>query len=99
VSGGRSLLSGEEIMTIEEIDQVLQAQADKANEGPKYHGIIFRPTCEYNFTEVNPDLLLGAWEQVKRSVINLQAGIVTPADCKAEALLLLLFGAHANHGG
>ena len=90
---------GEEEMNIGEIDQVLREQAATVLAKRPNGGVIFRPTAEYNFTEVNPDLLLGAWDQVKRAITNLQAGIIVPADCRAEALLLMLFGAHANHGG
>ena len=85
-------------MTIEDIDQVLQEQAADVKRRRPQGGVIFRPIPNASFTEINPDLLLGAWAQVKRAVVSLQAGLADPKDHKAEALLLLLFNDHAEYG-
>jgi hypothetical protein len=85
-------------MTIEEIDEVLQEQVEDVKRRRSNGGVIFRPIPNASFTEINPDLLLGAWVQVKRSVVLLQAGLADPKDHKAEALLLMLFNDHAEYG-
>jgi hypothetical protein len=89
---------GEEEMTIEDIDQVLNEQAADIRKKRPQGGIIFRPIPNCSFVEVNPDLLLGAFAQVKRAVTLLQAGLADPKDHKAEALLLMLFNDHAEYG-
>jgi len=83
-------------VTLNEIKQVLDTQAAHA----KKHkiGIIFRPASD-GFIELDPTLVLEAFAQVQKAVVMLQAGISVPSQHKAEALLLQLFSAHAEHGG
>ena len=80
-------------MTVDEISQIIEQQVNAARGNRET--VIFRPTAGDSFIEVDAKLVGEALNQVKRAITELQCGLKTPDECKAEALLLKLFDAHA----
>lgn len=50
------------------------------------------------YLDCDSSLLIEAWEQIKRTVVLLQAGIEDPKDHRAEALLLMILQQAYYHG-
>ena len=74
--------------SIDEIEQYLKS----ATNGHKLVHTRFSPI------DVSKDLVIAALEQVKQAVLNIQCGVSSPEDHRAEALLLMLFQEAIHHG-
>jgi hypothetical protein len=52
-----------------------------------------------DFIDIDSKSMLEAWNQIKTAITSLEAGIIAPEQCKAEALLLAILSSVSNiHG-
>ncbi len=82
-------------MTMRDIKEALE-RACLRTDGRKSNTCILRPTKGDSFAEFDPKLVMAAWAQIDRAIINLQAGLMDPSQCAAETLLLQMFQDHAE---
>ena len=75
-------------MTLQEIEDSIKAQING-------HKLVH---TRFEFLDVNASLLLEAMEQIKRTVMLIEAGIEDAKDHRAEAYLLMVLEQAWHHG-
>lgn len=75
-------------MTLQEMEESLKAQIAG-------HKLVH---SRYGFVDVDSELLLEAFQQIKKAVRAIECGIAEPSDHRAEAYLLMLLEQATHHG-